>query len=97
MDTMAWRRESHRYLMRSAECERRGAEALDVMERRLNEVEWLVGAAPTIADLALSAYTQRADEEGFDLARWPGVQAWVDRVTALPAITTLPPAVDMIR
>ena len=49
------------------------------MERRLTEAEWLVGTAPTIADLALFAYTHRADEGGFDLARWPGVQAWVDR------------------
>ena len=74
-----------------------GAEALDVMERRLTEAEWLVGTAPTIADLALFAYTHRADEGGFDLARWPGVQAWVDRMTVLPEIATFPRAADLIR
>ncbi len=94
---MTWRREADRYPERLAECARKGAEALDVMERRLTEAEWLVGTAPTIADLALFAYTHRADEGGFDLARWPGVQAWVDRMAALPEIATLPRATDLIR
>ena len=30
------------------------------------------------------------NEGGFDLARWPGVAAWVARVTALPGMVTLP-------
>jgi len=68
----------------------RGGKALDVMERRLAGHPWLAGEAPTIADLALFAYTHRADEGGFDLARWPGVLAWVARTTALPGVTTLP-------
>jgi glutathione S-transferase len=62
------------------------------MERRLAANPWLAGEAPTVADLALFAYTHRAEEGGFDLARWPGVQAWVARVQAIPGITTLPPA-----
>jgi len=60
------------------------------MERRLSEHEWLVGEAPTISDLALFAYTHRADEGGFELARWPGVLSWVSRVAKLPGLTTLP-------
>ena len=52
--------------------------------------DWLAGETPTIADLALYAYTHRADEGEFDLARWPGVLAWVKRTSALPGITTLP-------
>jgi glutathione S-transferase len=74
---------------RLAACDERGARALDVMERRLASHDWLTDAGPTIADLALFAYTHVADEAGFDLARWPGVQAWVARVAALPGIRML--------
>jgi glutathione S-transferase len=87
---IAWRREASLFPDRLAECATRGASALDVMERRLAAHKWLVDQTPTIADLALFAYTHRADEGGFDLDRWPGVRAWVARVTALPGITTLP-------
>lgn len=87
---ISWRREAKLYPERLAQCAAQGAHALGVMERRMADHDWLVGTAPTIADLALFAYTHRADEGGFDLARWPGVQAWVERMTALPGITTLP-------
>ena len=86
---VAWRREAHLNRDRLAECGVRGALALDVMERRCGGHEWLVGDGPTVADLALFAYTHRADEGGFDLARWPGVQAWIARMSSLPGITTL--------
>ena len=75
---------------RLAQCDAAGAKALDAMEHRLATHDWLTDAGPTIADLALFAYTHVADEGGFDLARWPGVAAWVARVTALPGIVTLP-------
>lgn len=75
---------------RLAACDAAGAKALDAMEHRLATHDWLTDAGPTIADLALFAYTHVADEGGFDLARWPGVAAWVARVTALPGIVTLP-------
>ncbi|MCW8306287.1 glutathione S-transferase family protein [Acidiphilium sp. PA] len=87
---ITWRREADLYPERLAECARRGAQALDVMERRLKDAHWLVGDSPTIADLALFAYTHRADEGGFDLSRWDGVARWIDRLAALPGITTLP-------
>lgn len=87
---IAWRREAHLHRERLAECASKGGDALGVMERRLGDHEWLVGDGPTVADLALFAYTHRADEGGFDLAGWPGVEAWVRRVAALPGIRTLP-------
>ncbi|MGH6997200.1 MAG: glutathione binding-like protein [Phenylobacterium sp.] len=43
---------------------------------------FLVGEAPSLADVALVAYTRVAHEGGFDLARYPRVQAWVKRVEA---------------
>ncbi len=87
---IAWQRKKHLFGDRLDECARKGAEALAVMERRLARHDWLAGPAATVADLALFAYTHRADEGGFDLGRWPGVQSWVARVAALPGITTLP-------
>ena len=75
---------------RLEQCMAAGARALDVMERRLAGHEWLTDAGPTVADIALVAYTQVADEGGFELARWPGVAAWVGRVLAIPGIVALP-------
>lgn len=87
---VTWRGEAHLHPDRLAECAQRGAQALDVMERQLAGNSWLAGETPSIADLALFAYTHRADEGGFDLRRWPAVQAWVARMTALPGVSTLP-------
>ena len=86
---VAWRREAKRIPDRVADCLRRGAAALDVMERRLVGHRWLAGDAPTVADLALFAYTHCADEGGFDLDRWPGVTAWLSRLASRPGITLL--------
>jgi glutathione S-transferase len=85
----AYQRTAAENAERLARCDEAGARALDAMEHRLAEDDWLTDAGPTVADLALFAYTHVADEGGFDLARWPGVQAWVARLTALPGIVTL--------
>ena len=61
-----------------------GNHALSVMERRLSEAEWFAGGAYSVADIALYAYTHVAEEGGFDLVRYPGVHAWLDRVAAQP-------------
>ncbi len=89
-NVIAWQRKKQEYLPRLAECAQKGAQALDVMERRLGTHAWLAGEGPTVADLALFAYTHRTDEGEFDLSRWPGVAAWVARTAALPGITLLP-------
>lgn len=62
----------------------RGADALAVLERGLTGREWLVGATPTLADIALFAYTHVAGEGGFRLADYPAVSAWIARFKALP-------------
>lgn len=58
--------------------------ALDQLERQLESTAWLVGERPSIADIALYAYTHVADEGGFDLAARHSVRAWIDRMQALP-------------
>jgi glutathione S-transferase len=61
-----------------------GRRALAAMERRLADHDYLVGDAYSVADIALYAYTHAADEAGIDLAEFPGVSAWIDRVAAQP-------------
>lgn len=61
-----------------------GYAALDVMERRLVSHPFLVGDRYTIADIALYAYTHVADEGGFNLDRYLGIQSWLKRVQAQP-------------
>jgi len=63
--------------------EKAGYAALDIMESQLVQTDWLVGDSMTIADIALFAYTHVADEGGFDLARYPGITAWIERVKAV--------------
>ncbi len=54
------------------------------MERYLPRRHYLVGERLSIADIALYGYTHVAGEGGFDLARFPAVQAWIARVAAEP-------------
>ena len=64
----------------------RGQAALGRMEAALAASAFLVGDRPSLADLALVAYTRLAHEGGFDLADYPSVKAWVGRVEAAFAI-----------
>jgi glutathione S-transferase len=61
-----------------------GRAALEAMERHLSGRSFFVGESVTVADLALYAYTHVADEAGFELARFPAVDAWLARVAGLP-------------
>jgi glutathione S-transferase len=61
-----------------------GNHALRVMEGRLARADWLSGDAYSVADIALYAYTHMAEEGGYDLSQYPGIQAWIERVAAWP-------------
>jgi glutathione S-transferase len=63
-----------------------GYRALAAMEGHLASGgrEWFVGGGFTLADLVLYAYTHVAHEGGFDLAPYPAVRAWIERVAAEP-------------
>jgi len=58
----------------------RGHAALARMEGALTRADWLVGDKPTLADLALVAYTRVAHEGDFDLSAYPAVRGWIGRV-----------------
>jgi glutathione S-transferase len=61
-----------------------GEEALDVLDRHLGEHEFLVGGACTIADVSIFGYTHVAADAGYEMARYPAVTAWLDRIRSLP-------------
>jgi glutathione S-transferase len=61
-----------------------GDRTLAAMERHLGEHAFLVGERYSVADIALYGYTNVAEEGGFELGRFPAVQAWLARVAAQP-------------
>jgi glutathione S-transferase len=62
----------------------KGNAALGVMERHLKTKDWFAGGRYSIADIALYGYTHCAGEGGFELAPYPSVQRWLDRVAGEP-------------
>ncbi len=68
----------------------RGYAALGVMERALGASPFLVGERPTLADIALYAYTHVAPEGGFSLDDYPAVRRWLDRVTSVQGFVPMP-------
>ena len=69
----------------------RGRDALAVMDKHLADHPWFSAAGYGIADIALFGYTHCADEGGFDLAAYPRVVEWLDRVRAQPGFVPMPP------
>lgn len=63
------------------------------VEQHLQQRQWLVGPAPTIADVALYSYSARAPEGGIALDDYPRLRAWLARVEALPGFVAMPVAV----
>jgi glutathione S-transferase len=59
-----------------------GRGALELLEAHLDGRDWLVGEAPSIADVGVSAYTSVAPDAGLELP--PRVAAWLNRVRGLP-------------
>lgn len=58
---------------------------LAIMEKTLEGQHWIAGTAkPTIADIALYSYVERAPEGNVDLVAYPNVQAWLRQIEGLP-------------
>ena len=72
--------EAEKHVDRIREQTANGYVALDAMERHLTGRAFLVGDRYSIADISLYAYTHVAHEGGFDLAPYPAIRAWLDRV-----------------
>ena len=56
---------------------------LDRLERQLTDRAFILDR-PTIVDLSCAGYMIYGDDVGLDMARWPRVTAWLDRLRALP-------------
>jgi glutathione S-transferase len=67
-----------------AERQKMGEKALRAMESHLEKHDWFVGDSLTLADVVLYAYTHAADEAGIDLAPYPAIRRWLERVAAEP-------------
>jgi glutathione S-transferase len=61
-----------------------GEAALRLMDEHLAGRRFFVGESLSLADVALYAYTHVAEEGGFDLARYPAVERWLEGVAAEP-------------
>ena len=61
-----------------------GNDALQLMDDHLKGREWFVGGATSLADICLFAYTHVADEADFDLALYPKVIEWMERIMTQP-------------
>ena len=58
--------------------------ALGFVDSALGGRDWLVGDACTIADIGCWGRMVFMAEGGFDIARWPNLEAWSLRLKAMP-------------
>ncbi|MEO6299454.1 MAG: glutathione S-transferase [Paracoccaceae bacterium] len=74
---------------------KRAAEVISFMQARLKSAyavlnahldgrNWVAGVAVTIADLSCCGYLFYPEPFGFDRAEWPNIDAWLNRIAALP-------------
>lgn len=61
-----------------------GEGVLAILDDHLAQREFFVAGQYTIADTGIYGYTHLAHEAGYDMNRYPAVQAWLDRVASQP-------------
>ena len=61
-----------------------GRRGLEALERGLTGKEFLVADRYTVADISVYAYTHVAAEGDFELAPYPWIRAWLERVAGQP-------------
>jgi glutathione S-transferase len=66
-----------------------GEAALTLMDEHLSQTPFFAGGRFSLADIALYAYTHVCEDGGYQLGRYPAVQAWLARVAALPGHITI--------
>lgn len=84
-----------RFLMNFLPADKRPAEVIAFQQGRLHSSytvlndhldgrNWMVGTGPTHADFCACGYLFYPEPFGFSRADWPHIDAWLDRVAALP-------------
>ncbi len=66
------------------------AKVLGKLEAHLEGRIFLVGEAPTIADVAIYSYTAHAPEGNVDLTPYPNVRRWLNTVEGLKGFIPMP-------
>lgn len=85
-----------RFLMNFVSPEKRPAEVISwlhgrlraayaVLDAHLANRDWIVGDGPTNADFSCCGYLYYPEPFGFDRAEWPQIDAWLTRLSNLPA------------
>lgn len=64
--------------------------ALDMLEFRLNEHEWLALDRFTIADLACYPYAALVHEGDISLDSFPAIREWFERIESMPGYVAMP-------
>ena len=67
-----------------------GYKALSIMDKQLQQSDFLIGGQFTTADITLFAYTHVADEGGFDLTQFPALNDWLERVKMQTHFISMP-------
>ncbi len=62
----------------------RALTAFGIVDKRLAARPFIVGDAPTIADLSMVGYLYYREDAGIDRAAFPNIEAWTKRIVALP-------------
>lgn len=65
-------------------------ELFTLLEDELQARDYFVGAAPTLADVALYSYVAHAPEGDVSLSPYPRLRAWITRIEALPGFVAMP-------
>jgi glutathione S-transferase len=65
---------------------------LNILDRQLVGRRFIIGAQPTIADVALYSYIACASEGGISLEPYGQVRSWLARIEALPNFEPMPRA-----
>jgi len=57
-----------------------------VLDRRLGESAYVATGAYTIADMAVMPWLRSADRQGVNMAEYPNVKRWFDKINERPAV-----------
>lgn len=58
--------------------------AYELVDAHLSSREFMVGNAPTIADISMAGYIYYDEDARFDRTGFTNIQAWAKRISALP-------------
>jgi len=73
-----------------AQAQALAARLFSVLDAELTSRDFILGASPTIADVALYSYTAVAPEGGIGLDPYPAIEAWLKRIESLPRFEGMP-------